>query len=184
MKSSRRSFLKRGLFGGALLLFAGVGLSAIPGAHVADPVAPLAVFDDRAFQVLVAVARRVVVAKDVDYVALAHRIDESLTHAVPEARADVVKLLHLLDSALAGVLFDRRATPFTRLSADDQDAVLLEWRESSLALRRSGYQALRKLCLVAHWGEEASFAAVGYAPPAPGSFRPVAYPDSKWGDET
>lgn len=184
MKSNRRTFLKRGLFGGAVLLLSGVGLSAIPGSHVADPVEPLAVLDDRAFQVLVAVARRVVVAKDVDHVALVHRIDASLTHTVPEARADVVKLLHLFDSALAGVLFDRRPVPFTRMSAEEQDAVLLDWRESSLALRRSGYHALRKLCLVSHWGQEASFAAVGYVPPAPGSFRPTAYPDSKWGDET
>lgn len=183
-KTSRRTFLKRGLFGGAVLVLAGVGISAIPGASVATPTAPLAVLDDRAFQVMVAIARRVITAKDADHVAIVHRIDRSLGGAAPETQADLVKLLHLFDSPLAAALLDRRVMPFTQLGGADQDTALLAWRDSSLALRRSGYHALRKLCLVAHWGEESSFAAVGYAPPAPGSFRATAYPDSKWGDTT
>ncbi|CAN5419896.1 hypothetical protein BH09MYX1_BH09MYX1_51520 [soil metagenome] len=180
----RRTILKRGLLGGAVLLLAGAGLTLIPGAHVANPTATLEVLDDRAFQVLVAVAQRVVTMNGADPVAIAQRVDRSLTSAPPETQADLVKLLHLFDSALAGAILDRRPTPFTRRSAEDQDATLLAWRDSSLAVRRSGYQALRKLCLVAHWSEEESFAAVPYAPPAPGSFRASAYPDSKWGDTT
>lgn len=183
-KTGRRTFLRKGLFGGAVLLLGGVGLGAIPGAHVAEPARALAVLDDRAFQVLVAVARRVVREPDVDHVALAHRVDDGLGALPIEAQGDLVKLLHLFDNALASAVLDRRVVPFTQLDGTDQDAALLAWRDSSLALRRSGYQALRKLCLVAHWGEESSFGVIGYAPPAPGSFRSVAYADSKWGDTT
>ncbi len=184
-KTDRRTFLKRGLFGGVALVLGGVGLGAIPGAHVADPARALAVLDGRAFQVLVAVARRVITAGGADHVAIVHRIDDGLGALPPEAQKDLVGLLHLFDNALASALFDRRVVPFTQLAGPEQDAALDAWRDSSLAVRRSGYHALRKLCLVAHWGEESSFSAIeGYAPPAPGSFRNVAYADSKWGDTT
>jgi hypothetical protein len=181
---SRRTFLKRGLFGGVVLLLGGAALGALPGAHVADPTGELLVLDNASFQVLVAIARRVIVQKDVDHVALVHKIDRSFANTAPEVQADIVKLLHLFDSALASALLDRRVVPFTARSGEDQDATLLEWRDSSLAVRRSGYHGLRKLCLVTYWAEESSFATVGYAPPAPGAFRAMAYPDSKWGDTT
>ena len=59
-QSSRRTFLRRGLFGGVALALSGVGLAMIPSAHVADPQQPLVVLDARSFQTLVAIARRVV----------------------------------------------------------------------------------------------------------------------------
>ena len=175
----RRTFLQRGLFGGALLALGGVGLGLWPGRELAAPRSALKVIEPKAFQVLVAVATRVVVAPGADPVQIAQNVDEALTYGVPDARKDFNGLLMLLESALAGLVLDGRPVPFTRMEGAAQDATLLAWRDSSLAMRRSGYHALRKLCLAAHWAQESSFASVGYAPPT--GLNAAAYPDSKWG---
>src|SRR4051794_2170308 len=112
---NRRRFVQRGLFGGAVLLLGGGGLSLYPTRRLASPQTPLRVLDDRGFQVMVAVAARVVTAPDADPVVLAQRIDESLSRTPPEAQADLASLVGLFENALPGLLLDGRATPFTRL---------------------------------------------------------------------
>jgi len=175
----RRTFLKRGLFGGALLALGGVGLGLWPGQEIAAPLRSLKILEPKAFQVLVAAATRIVVAPGADPVQIAHTVDESLTYAVPEAKKDFNGLLLLLENALAGLVLDGRPVPFTRVGGEAQDEVLLAWRDSALTVRRCGYHALRKICLAAHWSQEASFASLPYAPPT--GLNANAYPDSKWG---
>ena len=175
----RRTFLKRGLFGGALLALGGVGLGVFPGQYVASPLGPLKVLEPKAFQVLVAAATRIVDAPGADPVQIAQNVDEALTFANPEAQKDFNGLLMLLENAFAGLLLDGRPVPFTRLPGLSQDESLMAWRDSSLAVRRSGYHALRKICFIAHWTQEASFASLPYSPPT--GLNEHAYPDSKWG---
>ena len=128
---------------------------------------------------LVAVAGRMVTAKGADPVAIAHAVDRTLMGATPEARADFARLLGLLENALPGLLLDARARPFTRLSAEGRDRVLEAWRDSRLSLRRSGYQALRKLCIASYYLDEASWGPLGYQPPT--GLNAMAYDDSKAG---
>jgi hypothetical protein len=71
----------------------------------------------------------------------------------------------VLESALAGMIFDGRTKPFTRLSPEAQDAVLAHWRDSRLLVRRTGYQVLRKLTCAAHYAQPTSWASVGYPGP-------------------
>ncbi len=179
MRSSRRSFLKKGLVGGVLLALGGGGLALYPSGHVASPTGPLLVLEPQSFQVLVAVAGRMVSAKGADPVAIAHAVDRALTGALPEAQADMNKLLGLLENALPGLLLDGRAQPFTRLSAEGRDRVLEIWRTSRFALRRSGFQALRKLCLASYYLEESSWEPLGYRPPS--GLNRLAYDDSQVG---
>ena len=179
MASSRRSFLKKGLFGGLVLALGGGGLALYPSGHVASPTGPLLVLEPTGFQVLVAVAGRMVVTKGADPVAIAHSVDLALTRTTPEAQADLNKLLGLLENALPGLLLDGRVQPFTRLSPETRDRVLESWRTSRFALRRTGYQALRKLCLASHYLEEPSWALLGYKPPT--GLNAMAYDDSKAG---
>ena len=162
---NRRTFVKRGLFGGALLLLGGGGLSLYPTRHLASPTTPLRVLDDRGFQVIVAVASRVITAPDVDPVLIAERIDASLSRTPPEAQADLAGLVGLFENALPGLLLDGRATPFTRLDGAAQDAVLASWRDSRFVLRRTGYHALRRLCFVAHYGDERAWPSIHYGGP-------------------
>ena len=180
MASSRRSFLKKGLFGALVLALGGGGLALYPSGHVASPTAPLLVLTPTSFQVLVAVAGRIVVAKGSDPVAIAHAVDLALTRVSAEAQVDLNKLLGLLENALPGLLLDARVQPFTRLSPETRDRVLESWRTSRFELRRSGYQALRKLCLASHYLEESSWSLLGFYQP-PTGLNAMAYDDSKAG---
>lgn len=176
----RRVFLKKGLFGGALLVLGGgSGLGLFPGRRVAEPLHALRVLDERGFQVMVAIAARVVTAPGASAVAVAHGVDEALARAVPEGQADLVKLLGLFENALPGLLLDGRATPFTRLDPAAQDRALESWRDSRFVLRRSGYNAVRKLCLGVFYGDEKAWPGIRYlGPPDLGGF---AHDDSKAG---
>lgn len=176
---NRRSFVKKGLFGGALLLLGGGGLALSPTRRLASPLRKLLVLDDRGFQVLVAVASRVVTVDGADPVAVAQGVDESLSRALPEVQQDLVGLLGLFENALPGLLLDGRARPFTRLDPAAQDRVLESWRDSRLVLRRGGYQALRKLCLGVFYSDPRTWPALHYAgPPDMGGF---AHDDSQAG---
>lgn len=176
---NRRSFLKKGLLGGALLALGGAGLALAPTRHLASPTSALLVLDERAFQILVAVAARIVPIAGADHVAIAQGVDLALSRAAPESQSDLVKLLGLFENALPGLLLDGRALPFTRLDAEAQDKVLASWRDSRITLRRGGYQALRKLCLAAYYAEEKTWKAIRYnGPPDLGGFF---HDDSKAG---
>jgi hypothetical protein len=176
MSSTRRSFLTRGFFGGALLALAGgTGLAlrrtlAREGLHTAT-------FTAREATVLAAIAECVVPAADPR--AVAERVDRAVSFLALESQDDFKRLLLLFENALAGFLFDGRTAPFTQLSLADRAEVLARWRDSRLAVRRSGYQALRKSCLGAHYGDPATWAAIGYA--GPRRVAGLSYDDSKIG---
>ena len=59
----------------------------------------------------------------------------------------------------------RARVPFTRLSPAAQDDVLVDWRDSRLALRRSGYTVLRKLTQAAHYAAPEAWPDTGYPGP-------------------
>ena len=114
---NRRTFIRRGLFGGLLLAVGGsIGLAAWPSDQRVRPRRPLRALDERQFAVLAAVAARTVVADKADPVEIAERVDAQMALAPAEVRADFGKLLLLFENGLAGLLFDGRARPFTRLS--------------------------------------------------------------------
>lgn len=175
----RRTFLKRGLFGGSLLALGGAGLALFPGRELGDPAEPLVTFGLRSFRALAAVAGRVVTAEGRDPLAIAQGVDRLLLAAPPEVRRDLDHLLGLLDNALGSLVLDGRLTPFSRLGEADQDVALTRWRDSRLAIRRTGYQALRKLCLATYYATEASWPALHYQPPT--GLNAYAYDDSKAG---
>jgi hypothetical protein len=162
----RRTFLRRGLFGGLLLAVGGaVGLGAWPTDRRLGPRKPLRALDARQFAVLAAVAARTVTAPGADPVVIAERVDAQMALAPPEVRADFGKLLLLFDNALAGFVLDGRARPFTHLPAAAQDDVLAHWRDSRLAVRRSGYAILRKLTEAAWYAAPEAWADTGYPGP-------------------
>jgi hypothetical protein len=163
---NRRSFVKRGLLGGALLALGGsVGLAAWPSQLGAQPRRKLQALDARQFAILAAVAARTVAAPGADAIEIAHLCDERLALAYPEARADVGKLLLLLENGLAGLLFDGRPQPFTRLDAGEQVRALEHWRDSRLAVRRGGYAILRRLTESVWYAAPQGWEGTGYPGP-------------------
>jgi hypothetical protein len=161
----RRTLLRRGLLGGALLaLGGGVSLGFYPSNLTAVPRGRTRVFDAKTFGIMAAVAARMVPLPGADPVTLAHGVDEALSYASPEVQAEIKQLLGLLESGLSG-LMDGRFTSFSGASPASQDRTLAAWCDSRIALRRSGYQALRKLSVAAHYVSPSSWASVGYGGP-------------------
>lgn len=160
----RRGFLKLGIVGGAILVVAGTSVALLPGDRSVRPRTPLSVLTEAQFAVLVALAARVLARTTADPMSVAHAIDSTLRYAPPEVQKDLGVALGLLDNALVSLLTGRKPVPFTQLSEDGQDAALMAWRDSRIALLRSAFQGLRKLCLAAHYATPPAAAALGYAP--------------------
>jgi len=177
---NRRTFLRRGMAGGAVLILGAGGLAAIPTKDVATPTRALVVLSKRSFQVLVAFATRVLPWGS-DAVKVVHGVDDMLRCAPSEAHRDFNDLLGLFENALPGLIFDGRVLPFTRLSPAAQDAVLRHWRDSRVEVRRTGYQALRRICLAVAYTDEALWPPIGYTARPVDSLRAIAYDDSKAG---
>lgn len=167
---SRRSLIKRGLFGGALLTLGGSGLLALRGGRrLPLPPEGLQTFDPVEYSVFDAFARRVVqptAGPPVDRIAF--NADRVLTRASREVQGEVKQLLRLFENALAGLLFAGNLRPFTALEPAEQDAVIRDWAHSALALRRTGYQALRTVALASYYGANEAWPASNYPGPPQG----------------
>jgi hypothetical protein len=111
----RRGFLELGLWGGALLGAAGAGLALWPSTVRYRPRGPLRVLDAAAFNALAHVAARVIALDDADPARVAEDVDRTLSLGTDESAADFNKLLHLVESALFGLLLDGRPRNFSRL---------------------------------------------------------------------
>ncbi|HEY2746205.1 MAG TPA: gluconate 2-dehydrogenase subunit 3 family protein [Polyangia bacterium] len=163
---NRRTFIRRGLWGGLLLAVGGaIRLGAWPTVRKLAPRGRLRALDERQFAVLAAVAARMVGAPGADPVTIAERVDGQMAVAPAEVRRDFGKLLLLFDNALANLVFDGHAQPFTRLAPAAQDEVIASWRDSRLVVRRSGYAVLRKLTQAAHYAAPEAWPDTGYPGP-------------------
>jgi Gluconate 2-dehydrogenase subunit 3 len=176
---SRRSLLKRGIFGGALLAAGGAGFLALrSGRRVPPPPDGLHVFSEQEFSVLDALAHRLVAPlagwPTVEAVGVARAVDRIAERVEPSALAELKQLLGLFDNSLAGLVFGGRTEPFTALDAAAQDRVLEEWRDSRIALRRTGYNALRTLVLAGYYQSPLTWKPIGYPGPDEDFYQPDA----------
>lgn len=176
---SRRSFLKKGLFGGAVLAVGGAGLLlSRHSRRVPIPAAGLKVLDELEFAVLCAISRRIVPSQpakpSIESYDVALNADRILVQVGSSAQAEVKQLLKLFENALIGFAFGLRVHPFTQLPDAEQDAVLSEWENSRLLIRRTGFQAIRTLAVAAYYGSSASWPVTGYPGPPAGFFQPEA----------
>jgi len=175
MPISRRNVLRYGL-GGALILAAGGTGLALQATAPREARGPLQVLDARTYAILAAVADRIAPARDgfppASELQVAEKIDALLASSDPALGAEMKQVLHLLENALAGFVFDGRVRPFTQLPASEQDEVLRAWQHSRLHVRRTAYAALHGLCAAAYYASPAIYARVGY--PGPPDFGNVA----------
>jgi hypothetical protein len=162
----RRLFLKRGLMGGALLaLFGGGVLGFRQGEYPDVGARELRVLDEPTFWILAAVAARTTPAQGELAATIAHSVDVALRTAPPRAQKDFVRVLYLLENALAGLAFHGSTTVFTELSETAQGEALYAWRDSSVGLLRGAYHSLRRLTLGAYYANAERAAEVGYGGP-------------------
>jgi choline dehydrogenase-like flavoprotein len=100
----------------------------------------------------------------------------------PGQLAQLRLVLRALDSRAASLVLAGRPTPFTRMSAEAREAVLLGWAGSRIAQRRSAFAAFRKLFTFLGYAdpdasnEDPRLTALGYQqddPPVPAELTPV-----------
>ncbi len=78
---------------------------------------------------------------------------------------ELKQLLALFDNALFSFLMGGPPHPFTQMDPAEQDAQLDAWRNSRLAVRRTGFQAMKRLCSAIYFGSPETYASVGYPGP-------------------
>jgi hypothetical protein len=182
---SRRSVLKKGLFGGALLALGGAGLALRRTVLLDPPKDALQVLNLREYSILHAIAHRLIPPRQgfpsIDTVNTVVNADRILARVDEGGRAELRQLIGLFENALPGFLFGGRITPFTQLSSEAQDAVLAEWESSRLTLRRSGFSALRAVLLAAYYASPLVWPSMGYGGPPQGFWQKDA-PVWKGGD--
>jgi hypothetical protein len=164
----RRRFLVRGLIGGALLA-GGSWLVWRRPDDLTGVVGPFAVLSPAEAAILLAVARRTLPPGPrfpaPEAVRVAERVDSFLSMSHPGVQRDVKQLLSLFDSALFGLVLDGTPTSFRSASSAGQDARLSSWSSSRIAVRRTGFRALRRLIGSAYYSAPAAWAAAGYPGP-------------------
>jgi hypothetical protein len=166
---TRRSIIKRGLLGGALLFVGGaLSLALRKSAKVPVPSEGLLVLTEREHAVMEAVALRMLVgAPGLSTARLGLACDRLASKADATAQVELRQLLQLFENALPNFVFGGRWAVFTKQAPEEQDATLREWRDSKLIVRRSGYNALRALAMGAYYSNAAVWPFVHYpGPPA------------------
>ncbi len=168
----RRSFLKFGLAGAALLA---VGGGTWLGTRRTRPSAglsgPFTVLTPEEATVFLELSDRLLPPRpgfpaplDVD---LPRRIDGLLGLMPAEGQKEVRQLVGLFENALAGLVLDGQWRTFTASSHEQQDARIRSWQKSRLEVRRTGYRALKKIVYGSYYGARETWDAIGYPGPPP-----------------
>ncbi|HEV2150065.1 MAG TPA: GMC family oxidoreductase N-terminal domain-containing protein, partial [Longimicrobiaceae bacterium] len=92
-------------------------------------------------------------------------VEARLAEGDPEVARQVAALLALFGHPAAGLLFSGRPRRFASLPPEAQDACLRDWETSRIPLRRTVFQAFRRLVLATFYGLPESHAGIGYLGP-------------------
>jgi hypothetical protein len=163
----RRTLLKLGLAGGAVLAVAGGGLALLrPG-----------LVDGRLStggrEVFAAVARAVLdgmlptdpAARDASLVAHLGRLDATIAALPAAARRELSDLLGLLAAAPGRIAFAGLGQRWNEAGVAELQAALQSMRTSRLALRQQAFHALRDLTNAAYFADPSTWASIGYPGP-------------------
>jgi hypothetical protein len=184
MATTRRGLLKKTLGGAVLLAAAGAVPLAMRQTRLIAPKLPLRFFTPGEYSVFAAVADRVlatgpaVLPPDLARAAasrpappspsemdVAGKADAFLAPLDEASAKDLKQLLALFDNALFSVAMGGPPRPFTQMSSEEQDRHLRSWATSRLAVRRTGFQALKRLAAAVYFGSPETYPSVGYPGP-------------------
>lgn len=166
---SRRGFLKVGVLGTAVAAVGGIGL-ALRGPDARKTPGDLQVFNAKEYAILAALAQVICPphgkslpgANAIDVAAKADALLAPMNGAIQK---EFKILVNVFDNAITGLLFEGRITPFSKLSYEEQVRSFESWAGSSVAFRRTAYQALRAMMAALYYGDERTWEGVGYGGP-------------------
>lgn len=170
---ARRTFLKAGIGGTALLLLA----RWLPAAHAAAPDAAqagrflhLSPADAEALGRIVPVMLRgALPATGAEYRTaideILRGIDLTIDHQPPSVREEIRDLFGILTKGMTRVLVAGVWTSWNKASDDDVREFLTGWRTSRFATLRSAFIGLNNLVMGSWYGNPRSWARIGYGGP-------------------
>jgi hypothetical protein len=179
-KFSRRAMLRGGIISIAVVGVAGAGIALQKTKPRALPKEGLKTLTPDQYAVLYAIAARICPAQSagvpgIEEIDVALIVDRMLELADPDMKAGLATALGIVESGLAGALFFERVSPFTALSPEDQDRVLIAYRDSSVAVRRTVFRSFSTLLGSVYYGDPRSWPSVGYPGPPSAEGLRVAY---------
>lgn len=172
---SRRTFLRAGVAGTAILATVGIttgviGFKRVSNQDVATGYQFLRPDDVELFRALTPAILAGSLPKDesqhsaiINDILL--RIDDTCMRLGPANQKELGQLFDLLNFAPTRRLAAGIKQPWANLSINDAEAFLTRWRESSVGLFNAAYRVLTKLPSNAYFAMPASFAATGYPGP-------------------
>lgn len=167
---NRRSLLKVGLAGSALLALGGIGLGLRSG-RPRVPQTTLRALNPRAFDALAAAAEVLVPGGDglptAHEVQVAEGVDEALAHCHPGVQKEMNQVLGLLENALSGLILDGRTQCFSACDAPTRLDILVSWQNADTAVLRSAFKAIHGFCSGVYWSSPLLAPHIGYPGPQP-----------------
>ena len=160
--TTRRTFLKAGLLGGALLTAGGLAALLVGRDPLADRRTVLAAVIPA---ILDGALPEEPQARAAAVTRCAAGVETAIAGLPPAARAEAAQLFTLLAVAPGRVALAGVFSAWERAGTDQVAAFLERWRGHPLALMRSGYQALHDLTLAAWYADESTWASIGYPGP-------------------
>jgi hypothetical protein len=166
---TRRDLLRRGVLGTFLLAAAGATAAFWWPTRRRRPRPGLRVFDEREASILAAVAATVLAiepgAPTPDDADVVGRVDALLERSPAAVRREFARLLRLFENGATGLLTATGWTSFTAAGPVAREARLRAWQTSRIAVFRTGFQAMKRLCGAAYYSAPASWRSIGYPGP-------------------
>jgi hypothetical protein len=165
----RRTLLKAGIAGGAVLVLARFMVGS--NSHPESPDAHGSALDSAAQAIVAAIAPVLLEGGLPLGVSMEARaevvagVDRAVAGLAPAARKEIAELFALLSFAPTRCLLAGVWSPWPSASRESVAAFLDSWRDSRFALLRSGYGAMHQLVMAAWYGNTRSWPAIGYAGP-------------------
>lgn len=173
LTENRRTFLRQGLTGTLLLGFSKNFLSGCaPAAHLSKKFETVKryVLDPGELAILESIAEVLIPINSpgeptVQEIGVVSLVDQMLSWRDEHIQDEFKELLMIFESGFIGLFFNGIPKAFTKSSDEEKQQVLDSWASSILPIRRKGYMALKRLCMVAYWTDERAWKHCGYDGP-------------------
>jgi hypothetical protein len=166
---TRRELVRRGIVGTLLLAAAGATAAFWWPTRRRKPRPGLRVFDEREASILAAVAAAVLAiepgAPSPEEIDVVGRVDALLARSPVSVQRELARLLRFFENGATGLLTATGWTSFTASGPASREARLRAWETSRIALFRTGFQAMKRLCGACYYSSPLTWAAIGYPGP-------------------
>lgn len=165
----RRTLVKVGLAGGALLAVAGASLALLQPARRDGRFTATgrAIFTALAPAVLATLLPADAAARNAAVAAFLPRVEAAIQGLPPALQGEVDELLTIAGSAPGRLALVGLGTAWDQASVAEVQAALAAMRDSSIALRQQAFHALRDLTSASYFSDAAPWAVIGYPGPRP-----------------